>query len=434
MKQLNLIAMILLLHVAGFAQSSYPVPGETMPDFTLTKVNGYHKKTLNIAELRGKWVVLDFWNKGCSACVKGFPKVNKLQEKFRDSIQFIIIGQNNRMNHGIEDIYKTYEKDMQLNVVNAYDSVTFKQFGIVGTPHMIIIDPRGKVYDIIASNSLTEENLHALVFNGQPKFVSGTNSFIKQNKAVWKYLLTENEKANRDFIYRSVMCPYNGEAINLRGHQFDLRVFEPVCINLEEIFNIAYRNLNFYNPEIYSSYWRDPVLEIADSTPFAYNKGTREGYYNYSFAVSDTQISRKTFIDMMRADIQRYFRYDVTEETRMMPYWSLTMEEGAEKRLRNKGKRLDGELGHNLLKGDSITISDMMHMFMSYYYDSEDQFPILDETGYTGRIDVDARIALADFEALRKGLKKLGFNLEQKKKAMKVMVIRDPALSRRADH
>ncbi len=39
------------------------------PAFTLMDING---KPLSLSDLKGKWVVLDFWGSWCPWCIKGF--------------------------------------------------------------------------------------------------------------------------------------------------------------------------------------------------------------------------------------------------------------------------------------------------------------------------------------------------------------------------
>ena len=43
---------------------------QAAPDFTLNDING---KPLSLSDLKGKWVILDFWGSWCPWCIKGFP-------------------------------------------------------------------------------------------------------------------------------------------------------------------------------------------------------------------------------------------------------------------------------------------------------------------------------------------------------------------------
>lgn len=420
----NIITTTLLLLAGTMAYAQHPVEGALVPDFTLSKVKGYHKNKITASDLRGKWVVMDFWNKGCTACVKGFPKMNKLQQRFGDSIQIILVGQTHiRWNKGIEEAYQVYKQSQNLQLVNAYDSVIFEQFGIDATPHVVILDPAGKVVAITSASSVTEENLQAMISNGKPVFSKARNRFYQPPPApVWAYRLTDQQKQQRDFTRRSVLSQYNGEEYLKNSYQFDQRFFEFTSGSLNQVLNFLYGPLLDAGPDSLLR-WPLPLPEIADTTMFKEDFNTRKGYYNYSFAVADTQMPLVDFRQLVLADIQQYFPYEVSAEIRMMPYWSLTLEPGAEKRLKTKNGPWMADFGPERIFGDNIRVEDMLTGIRTYYY--HQPMPMVNETNYIGRIDIRLMAALADIDAVRKALKSWGFNLEEKRRPMKVLVVRD---------
>jgi len=57
------------------------------PAFNLTSLDG---KKFELASLRGKVVVLNFWFTGCEPCIAEMPKLNELVKKFKnDEVVFI---------------------------------------------------------------------------------------------------------------------------------------------------------------------------------------------------------------------------------------------------------------------------------------------------------------------------------------------------------
>ncbi len=57
-----------------------PYPGnELAPVLKLTDING---KTIDLADYRGKVVLLNFWSTWCPPCIKEIPSLGKLQDKF----------------------------------------------------------------------------------------------------------------------------------------------------------------------------------------------------------------------------------------------------------------------------------------------------------------------------------------------------------------
>src|SRR6266478_1836825 len=53
------------------------------PDFAGIS-NWFNSKPLNIADLRGKVVLVDFWTYGCVNCVNTLPHVTALYAKYKD--------------------------------------------------------------------------------------------------------------------------------------------------------------------------------------------------------------------------------------------------------------------------------------------------------------------------------------------------------------
>ena len=54
-------------------------PGTEAPDFALATPDG---KTVKLSDMRGKYVVLDFWGSWCGWCIKGMPEMKKYYEKY----------------------------------------------------------------------------------------------------------------------------------------------------------------------------------------------------------------------------------------------------------------------------------------------------------------------------------------------------------------
>lgn len=86
-RQVHLLSLVLLLmmSVAGSSQTVSPANtlGEnkpTAPAFSVTSLEG---EKFDLAALRGKVVVLNFWFTGCAPCIAEFNKLNGLVDKFK---------------------------------------------------------------------------------------------------------------------------------------------------------------------------------------------------------------------------------------------------------------------------------------------------------------------------------------------------------------
>ncbi len=413
------------------ATPAWPVIGEPVPAFTLSNVKYHTAKSITPAGSKGKWLILDFWSKGCVACVKSFSKVNEMQQAFKEDITFVLVANNEqRYNKDIEQVYETYRKRMNLQLAVVFDSSLFQRFGINAVPYVVVVDPVGKVYAITSSGFFEKETLQALVDNKQPVYYQAHNTFEKlpegANK-LWEYFITDEQRVPEDIRYRSVLSQYTNGA-NVGGGAIatnaDRRLYQCVRFNLSQLYNTAYHGISSWNlgHPLYARTWPVPVLEMRDTSMFKADYTFTTGLYNYSLIVPQPGVGNVQAA--MQADLQRYFGYQAFIETRMMPCWKLTTTPEARKRLTTKGNPWKYEESPDRL----LLVNQPWDVLIRNidYYSSFGGYPLIDESGITQPIDIQFEAAKVDFEDVRKALEPWGVKFELVRRPMKVLVIRDP--------
>ena len=68
-----------------------PRPGEVVPDLAFTAFSG---ETVKLSDLRGRYVLLDFWATWCGQCVADLPAVRKLHDTYGASKRLVVLGLN----------------------------------------------------------------------------------------------------------------------------------------------------------------------------------------------------------------------------------------------------------------------------------------------------------------------------------------------------
>ncbi len=107
---------------------------------------------LDLKELRGKFVLLDFWTYCCINCMHILPELKKLEHAYPNEI--VVIGvhsakfENERDTKNIREAIERYEIDHP--VVNDSRHVLWNKFEVNSWPTLCVIDPEG---NLVARNS-----------------------------------------------------------------------------------------------------------------------------------------------------------------------------------------------------------------------------------------------------------------------------------------
>jgi len=118
-----------------------PMDRPPAPAFSLPDLNG---RTLNLADYKGKVILLDFWATWCGPCRIEIPGFIELQNRYRDQ-GLLIIGIS--MDKGPEPVREFYEEfKMNYPVVMADDKVSELYGGVWGLPTAFLIGRDGRIY------------------------------------------------------------------------------------------------------------------------------------------------------------------------------------------------------------------------------------------------------------------------------------------------
>lgn len=122
-----------------FRLQKIPQEGMTAPNFTVRTLDG---KTVRLADLRGKVVVLTFWFIGCPTCRALKPQLNQFKTKFtgRDDVVFLA------MTGDPKSAVESYLKKEPFDYIQATDAdAAMTSFVFRTYPKNIVIDRNGKI-------------------------------------------------------------------------------------------------------------------------------------------------------------------------------------------------------------------------------------------------------------------------------------------------
>lgn len=124
--------------------------GEAAPAFSGKGVDG---KTYALGDLKGKWVVLEWHNQGCPFVVKHYDSGNmqKLQAEWTGKgVTWLTVISSSPGKQGFvtpdeEKKYLAEKKAKPTAVLIDSDAQIARAYGAKTTPHMFVIDPKGKL-------------------------------------------------------------------------------------------------------------------------------------------------------------------------------------------------------------------------------------------------------------------------------------------------
>lgn len=139
--------------------------GAVVPNFTVTDSAGYK---ISIVNLRGKFILIDFWASWCEPCRKDHKVMNQIYSQIGNK-DFEILGISLDKERGkwIEAIRVDRTKWLNAHAANDADSL-MKLFQIQSVPHSLLIDREGKIIAKNVRGFAIKSKLEALLGKSSP--------------------------------------------------------------------------------------------------------------------------------------------------------------------------------------------------------------------------------------------------------------------------
>ncbi len=128
----------------GPLANGFPVKGKPAPNFALNDVEG---NRVELVDLRGKVVIINFWATWCGPCKQEFPELQKASATQGADVVVLALDQA----ESAEKVARFRDQFGATFTILLDDrSHVFDSYGLSGIPDTIFIDREGVVRDVVA--------------------------------------------------------------------------------------------------------------------------------------------------------------------------------------------------------------------------------------------------------------------------------------------
>ena len=94
--------------------------------------------------IKGKYILLDFWSKGCGPCVASIPELKEIEEQYKEQLEVVSISSDTEASWK-EAVAELKLTGNQWNELRQGTTGLAAAYRVRGIPHYVLIAPDGKV-------------------------------------------------------------------------------------------------------------------------------------------------------------------------------------------------------------------------------------------------------------------------------------------------
>ena len=132
--------------------------GDQLPATKFNSLINYDQQEINLHKINKKLIILDFWGTGCRVCIEAFPTLDTLQKQFAEDVQFI--GVNTESKDSITRFLAKHKKiHLPAFPFITGDSILQEFFPHASVPHHVWLNTNGKVLSITTGHNTNHDSI-----------------------------------------------------------------------------------------------------------------------------------------------------------------------------------------------------------------------------------------------------------------------------------
>jgi thiol-disulfide isomerase/thioredoxin len=375
--------------------------------------------TVKLSDYKDKLIILDFWATWCAPCVAAFPKMDSLKKTFADNLALIsVTSQEKKM---VTDFLGEMLEQTSLkgtSIVN--DRILSSYFPYRLLPHYVWIDRGGILRAMTGLDVLNAHQIDKLLSSNKAP------TYVKEDVGrSYDYDIELKDQVSQQALLKNSTFAAYTKGFS-RRNSIDKKNAKITLLNMSIawFYRIAFSE---FRPELLNP--NRFIIEVKDSLKVtsggakgeALEKWSVDNAYCYELKMQPADTAK--LFEQMRADIAAFFPYDAKIEQREMACLVLGK--------KSDSVSLETKGGQPILKHDaySFRIQNLLWKnftsLLDMYYLQNAGMPFVDETGITGKVDLQIKTRMTDYRELTKVLAKHGLLLKKEIRRVPVIVLRD---------
>ncbi len=383
----------------------------------LLQLDGPGKETITLPH-KGKKMILDFFSSYCVVCFRTIPKMDTLQEKYKNDIKVILVGKDDRK---IRSIYHRFSERLKLKLSVTFDSTIFSKLKIDVVPTYVWIDENGIVKNITGVDEMTDENIRL--------FINNKDILITQHEQLYEFnpdqllFVNGNGGNERNVQYRSLLTewtqslPFYIPPSLTTNSETDK--FQAVGVTFSDLYRYAYFGIVKWDIQhpYYGKVFPTPLLRNTNSNISVSSESERR--FCYSLYKKNSNLSDSFIENQLRKELELHFGYKARIGSYDVPCWKLTV---IDEKLLPVSSQYKTEIKKDVAGFTALNQPISKILQIIYRYNPLD-LPLIDCTGIKYNIDLNIVASMEDMHDIAKSLAPFGLKLEKGEVQMQTIIL-----------